>query len=289
MVTEEIKIAEAIPIEKDKEGSNATFILKLKNGKEYEYYDYLNYNVWKQIFAKYGTQNPMQEFNNMKVALRRIDLTSKEEKEILEIFNQTMNQFTYQELYDIYQSDSSEYTLYLYEYQNHQLIQRNYSKKLPKEVFQKITMICNLRAIDIVEEVPRISIGNESEFVEFLQEYMIKYYGDKIQYKDETVSENSLDNNIEKNNLKISLLKELYLVDNDGEYYDLYDETREEIQKFIVKEAAETVDISKDYVVIKAFYPNYMWYYTNNTDAVCKIFVDKYFEILERVNYDVEE
>ena len=207
MVTEEIKIAEAIPIETDKEGSNATFILKLKNGKEYEYYDYLNYNVWKQIFAKYGTQNPMQEFNNMKVALRRIDLTSKEEKEILEIFNQTMNQFTYQELYDIYQSDSSEYTLYLYEYQNHQLIQRNYSKKLPKEVFQKITMICNLRAIDIVEEVPRISIGNESEFVEFLQEYMIKYYGDKIQYKDETVSENSLDNNIEKNNLKISLLK----------------------------------------------------------------------------------
>ena len=79
------------------------------------------------------------------------------------------------------------------------------------------------------------------------------------------------------------------MVDNDGEYYDLYDETREEIQKFIVKEATETIDISKDYVVIKAFYPNYMWYYTNNTDAVCKIFVDKYFEILERVNYDVEE
>ena len=73
--------------------------LKLKNGREYQYNDYLTYETWNQILEKYGSKKIEHDFNGMRVVLRRLELTKEEENKIINILNKTVSSLTYKELY----------------------------------------------------------------------------------------------------------------------------------------------------------------------------------------------
>lgn len=257
--------------------------LKLKNGRAYKYNDYLTYETWNQILEKYGSQKAEQYFNGMRVILRRWNLTKEEENKIIDILNQTISNLTYEELYKIYDSNTTDYNLYLYEYDEHQLIKRNYSQELPKELFEVVAKICNNHAVNSLEEIYRININNENTLISKLEEYLKVHYNEYIDISSENINVNDIENaDMKAVQEKYPLSQIFNLIDEYGRYYDLYEESLDELKEFIKNDYTNEFDIEKDYFVLESYYPEYMLYYTNNTDGICKILIEKYVEIIEK-------
>lgn len=234
--------------------------LQLKNGREYEYTDYWNADIWKGILQRYGKEQAVQNLKEARLVVDEVELTKSEEKELLEILNQTMNQYTYEELYHIYEGENAEYIIYLYSYKDHCFKQNGYTKKLPKELYEKMIQVLNREAIDILEDVHFITVTDEVK----LQKKIIAY---------------AKENKAEQ--LKQYPIEEDFFYFQIGDdWYDLFSETMEKIKTFIKEDAKNAVNIEKDYIVIKSGYP-YFLYYTNDIDSVCEIFLERYFEILE--------
>lgn len=277
--------------EKRKPQFSTDLKLKLKNGRVYNYSDYLTLETWNKILEKYGADETKQDFSKMKVVLGRFYLTEKEKDEIIEILNQTISELTYKELYELCESENVEYTLYLYEYKNHHLQKRNYSQKMPYQLFDKMITVCNQNAIKNLDEVYRIYC-NENEITDYLEEYIKEHYNkyeDLLGYIELNNEDGELVNTDGMTAEELKAMKEkfpfldiFYLIDNHGRYYDLFEESTDELKEFILKDYQNKVDINKKYIVLKSSYTDYMWYYTNNLDAICKILIEKYFDIIER-------
>lgn len=295
ITTEEV--TEIIPKEVPKRPQFSTDLkLILKNGKQYDYSDYLTFETWNQILSKYGKQMVEQDFSKMKVVFRRLNLTQNEKSEIIEILNKTVSKLTYQQLYELCESKQTDYTLYLYEYENHHLQKRNYSQEIPNELFKKIITICNKNAPQNLDEIYRIYC-NENELAEYLEEYIKEHYNEYeelseyIEWNSESGysinTKNMTDSELKAIQEKFPLIDVFNLIDNYGRYYDLCEEATDELKDFILQDYKNEVDINKKYIVLESSYPNYMWYYTNNLDAICKILIEKYFDIVEREDIKV--
>ena len=134
-----------------------------------------------------------------------------------------------------------------------------------------------------MEDTYRINIVNEDILLPKLEEYLNVHYNEYINAFSENI-DNSVISDADTKVVaeKYPLFEMFNLVDEYGRYYDLYEESNDELKEFIKSDSINEFDIQKDYIVLESYYPNYMWYYTNNTDEICKILIEKYIEIIEK-------
>ena len=250
VTTEEIKSTEVIKEPYKYRGSDATIIIKLKNGNELKTRRYLQESIYASIINTFG-----KECANVKVGINKIpclygnNLTNEERKALIEAINKDLENITYEELYANYNLRNEEYTLRFYEYNNHKLKVNNYSSVAFENLHQKVAEICNGKTRQLFDELNYFYI-NETDAIWKL------------------IKENNPDlfNEISKNeNEKII-----------SEVFHRICEFSEEDIELIIKNS-EKIDLSKEYIVIKSNYPTY--YYTNNLQQIYEIMADNFNEI----------
>ena len=252
----EIKDIEA-PIDVKKyKNSNAKILIKMKNGKTYEYTRYLDEHVYRAILTKYGTQKIQKSFKNAIPFLEDINITKEEKLEIIELLNKELANLTYEELYDLYNSNNTEYNLTVCTYQNHELIKNNFSYKGFKTIYEKIIKICNKHSIENDEKVGRYSLYNNTSFMKVF----------------DAKNPNLFDE------------QEVIVIEEEAKKYG-YEMTKtemirlmfkykDEIEQFMKSEKDKTVDVNQEMVVIRSYVPTY--FYTNNVEELYTVLAKAY-------------
>lgn len=259
-VNESIKVIDDINLI----GENVKLKIRLKNGKEYSLREYWNAEIWKKIFTTYGTQEFNRNLTNMRLSIENLQLTLKEEKEILEILNSQMNQMTYQEIWQLYQknTDGGRYYEYitLYDYCEHEFQCYYIPYSFSNELWQKIIEMNKQEAIRKIDRIESIFSADDEKLFEYLASYCEK---------------NNIQLFYEQNGTQFQTIEDFY--------YSYGDEVVDEIKEWIRNDAKKPFEIDKDYLVLKSNYPVYIKYYTNDIDGICKIYVEKYQEICARM------
>jgi len=248
------------PTEKsDYRGSNAGLVINLKNGKTYNYRKYINANVYENILKKYGNQKAYINVSNMVPLLEGMHLNKNEKEEIIKILEREIKDLTYKELYDIYNSENTEYTLRMYKYVNHTLIESNVSFKEFKELYQYIAKKCNEFTLQLLSQVYNFHLYGWNDIEKIIKQEMPEFFsGDKI-----------VDRGYEK------------IIDEFR--YNVFDYTQKEVIEFIRSDSKNSIDINKEYMVIESYHPTF--YYTNNIEQLNKLIVDSCKEFIKN-NYE---
>lgn len=233
-------------------GSDVKLIVTMKNGKTYETSVFLNGQIFKEIIQKYGAQKPNLDFNNSVAHVNRLDFTKENREQIVETINREYSELTFKEIYNIFNSESSEYILRLYEYRNHKLVRNDFSYKGFKELYRVMSNMCNNITKNVLYNVNSFNIYNVSR--EKLFEMI----------------NSDLYENIDHEKFIYEIL------------YQISRDATSEIREFIKKDMNNEFDVNKEYIVIESNYP--IFYYTNDVDGICKIIVEKYNEYYDELD-----
>ena len=256
--TNEIRDIEMLNDVKKYKNSNAKILIKMKNGKTHEYTRYLDEHVYRAILTKYGTQKNENTFKNAIPLLEGINMTKEEKLEIIELLNNELTNLTYQELYDLYNSSNTEYTLTVCTYQNHELVKNNFSYKGFKTIYEKLINICNNHAIENEGKGARYNLYNNTSFIKVFDAKNPNLFDEQnvIYVEDEEAFEK-----IGYKVTKSELIRELF-------YY------RDEIDQFMKSEKGKAVDINQEMTVITSYVPTY--FYTNNIEELYTVLAKAY-------------
>ena len=179
--------------------------------------------------------------------LEGLYLNDIEKNEIIDILNKELKNLTYENLYLIYSSDRTEYTLYLYEYVNHKLVRTNFSVKGFRQLHEKMMNICNNKTVELIDETWRYSIYEDGGILELVKSKNPELFSGE---------------NIEENQ-KL----------NEGIIYDIIRNSADEIENFIREDIKNPVKNSMDYIVLRSYYPTF--FYTNNIEKIYMIIAEE--------------
>ena len=232
------------PIEEEKyvyRGFNTNLIIKLENGKTFEYSIYIDSGVYKEILENLGEAKVTKNFEGFVPLCSGIYFSRQDEKEIIESINSAFNDLTYNELYDIYTNTFAEYNLNLCTYENHELVRNNFTYKGFASLYKFMTKKSNEATANVISEIKHFYINDNNDIIELIESKNPGIFGENpYEYKEE--------------NDYITRLK-----------YDAVYVAKEEIDNFIREDLINEFNIDKEYIVISSNYPSY--YYTNNLDG----------------------
>ena len=231
--------------------SNSLIVLNLKNGKSHEYSRYLDIDVYKAIIQKYGSDKILNVVKNSMPVVEGIALNKNIRAEILDLINKELENITYQDLYQLYNTNNTEYRLRVYSYEDHKLISNNYSYKGFESLFDKVIDICNKHALENINNNHRYHLDNEDVFSSFVKEKNPELY---------------IENIIDEKTYERSVGRVVASMFN-------YDEI---ISKFIIDDSKNPIDTSKKMVVISTYIPTY--FYTNNIEELYNVLAKAYNE-----------
>lgn len=231
--------------------SNSLIVLNLKNGKSHEYSRYLDIDVYKAIIQKYGSDKILNVVKNSMPVVEGIALNKNIRAEILDLINKELENITYQDLYQLYNTNNTEYRLRVYSYEDHKLISNNYSYKGFESLFDKVIDICNKHALENINNNYIYHLDNEDVFSSFVKEKNPELY---------------IENIIDEKTYERSVGRVVASMFN-------YDEI---ISKFIIDDSKNPIDTSKEMVVISTYIPTY--FYTNNIEELYNVLAKAYNE-----------
>ncbi|MBO5141396.1 MAG: ABC transporter permease, partial [Clostridia bacterium] len=150
--------------------STSKIVLNLKNGKTYEYTRYLNADIYKTIIETLGEKKIEKSFGKAIPLIEGINLTKQQQDELLDLINNELTNLSYKELFKLYNTERTEYTINLYEYKNHKLIVNNFSYKGFDDAYKKFIKICNKHTVENFEYIYRFNLEDETYFKDLVKE-----------------------------------------------------------------------------------------------------------------------
>lgn len=237
------------------QGSTVGLNIKMNNGKEYKYTKYINANIFKQIIENYGDEISSFNFENSIPIAEGIHLSNEEKKEIIKIIEEELKDVSYKDLYRLYTSDTTEYTLTLYDYENNKLIRNNVSFIGFKKLYQYMAELYNKRTLNLLNELRNFSLYRWNDVEEIV----------KVKRPELFSGDNLIDGKYEK------LLDEFR--------YNVFDYAQDGVLEFIKEDSKNEININEEYIVIRTYYPTY--YYTNNIEKFNELIIKSYDNFIE--------
>lgn len=231
------------PVKEEKyiyRGFNTNLIIKLENGKTYEYSIYLDSGIYKEILEKLGDMQVAKNFEGFVPLCNGLYFSKQDEKEIIESINSAFNNLTYNDLYDIYTNTLAEYNLNLCIYKNHELVKNNFTYKGFEQLYKFMTKKSNQTTVKVISEIKHFYINDTDDIIKIIESKNPGIFGENPY----AYTQNDYINQIK---------------------YDIVYIANEEIEDFIKKDSKNDFDVTKEAVVICSNYPTY--YYTNDIDG----------------------
>lgn len=221
-------------------GFNTNLVIKLENGKTYEYSIYLDSGIYEEILEKLGGVKVTKNFDEYIPLCGGMYFSKQDENKIIEIANKEFNNLTYRDLYNIYDNIYAEYSFNLCTYENHELVRTNFTYKGFEELYKFMTEKSNENTVNVLSKIKHFYINDNDDIIEIIERKNPGIFGENPY----AYTENDYINQMK---------------------YDIVYIANEEIEDFIKKDSNNDFDITKDYVVICSNYPTY--YYTNDIDG----------------------
>ena len=284
--------------------SNAKIMVTLKNGKTYEYSRYLQAGIYEEILNKFGKEQASINFTNSIPLLESMNLAEEEQKEIIDLVNKKLSGLTYEELYNLYCADRTEYTLDLYEYKNHKLVKNSISYKSFEEVFEKVANICNNYTIEMLDEIRSFNIYQTATLTDLIEQKNPGIFtaDSETEKTDNNAANNTANNGVINYDIQgsaipiskdvevtieqISVKEEFSEIEKIKSElaYNIIDIAEDEIKEFLKQNIKTPFDSNKKYLVIRSYYPTF--YYLNDLDGFYEVIAKAYNKYSEQQGYN---